>query len=62
MSPSILELTKDLVIAQIQTDNMSPEDVHESTRHIFESLLDLKSREETESPLAAAGTAQCPLL
>ena len=56
MSPSILELTKDLVIAQIQTDNMSPEDVHESTRHIFKSLLALKSREATES-LGAAPAA-----
>jgi predicted transcriptional regulator len=43
-------MTKDLVVAQIRTDHMSPEDVHESTRHIFENLLALKSREAAESP------------
>jgi predicted transcriptional regulator len=62
MPQSVLEMAKDLVITQIRTDHMSPEDVQESTRHIFESLLVLKSREEAESPGAAAapGTAPAP--
>jgi predicted transcriptional regulator len=54
MPQSVLEMTKDLVVSQIQNDNMSPEDVHESARQIFESLLALKSREEAESPVPAS--------
>ena len=61
MSQSVLEMTKDLVVAQIQNDNMSPEDVHESTRQIFESMLALKSREESASPVSAAETPQAPV-
>ena len=59
MPQFVLEMTKDLVIAQIRTDNMSPEDVHESTRHIFESLLALKSREAAES-LGAVPVVETP--
>jgi predicted transcriptional regulator len=61
MSPSTLEMTKELVVAQIRTDNMSPEDVHESTRQIFESMLGLKSREESERPVSVPGTAPAPV-
>jgi predicted transcriptional regulator len=54
-------MTKDLVVAQIQNDNMSPEDVHESTRLIFESMLALKSREESGFPVSVPGTAGAPI-
>jgi predicted transcriptional regulator len=61
MPQSTLEMTKDLVVAQIQNDNMSPEDVHESTRQIFESMLALKSREESGFPVSVPGTAGAPI-
>jgi len=62
MPQSTLEMTKDLVVAQIQNDNMSPEDVHESTRQIFESMLALKSREESESPVSASAADKPQML
>jgi len=60
MSPSILEMTKDLVLAQIQTGNISPEEVPNALRRVFQSLLELKSREESELSMSAAGTAPAP--
>jgi predicted transcriptional regulator len=62
MSPSILELTKDLVLAQIQSGTLLPEEVPNAIRHIYQNLLTLKSREESESlvPAPVAETLQSP--
>jgi predicted transcriptional regulator len=63
MSQSVLEMTKDLVLAEIQTGSLLPEGVHDTTRQIFESLLALKRREESELSVAAAvaETPQAPV-
>jgi len=53
MSPSTLEMTKDLVSAQIQSGRLSPEDMDSAMRRIYQSLLSLKSREESESQASA---------
>ena len=58
MSPSVLEMTKDLVLAQIQSGSLSPEEVPDAIRHIYQILLALQSREESGSPVAE--TAQAP--
>jgi predicted transcriptional regulator len=58
MSPSILEMTKDLVLAQIRSSTLSPEDMHDTARRVFESLMTLKSREESGS--SAADMPQAP--
>jgi len=57
MSPSVLEITKDLVLAQIQAGTLAPEDMQEALRHIYQELRTLKSREEAELSMSAAGTA-----
>jgi len=53
MSPSTLEMTKDLVLAQIQTDSISPKDLDSAMRRIYQSLQTLKSREESGFPVSA---------
>jgi predicted transcriptional regulator len=60
MPQSTLEMTKDLVSAQIQIGRLSPEDMDSAMRRIYQSLLSLKSREESESPVSAAGMSQAP--
>ena len=61
MSQSVVEMTKDLVLAQTQSGMLSPEDMQEALRHIFESLLALKSREEAAPSVAPViETSQAP--
>jgi predicted transcriptional regulator len=50
MPQSTLEMTKDLVLAQIQASTLSPEEMQEVSRRTHQSLMALKSREESESP------------
>ena len=57
MPQSVLEMTKDLVSAQIQAGTLAPEEMQEALRRIYQSLQTLKSREESELPVSAAGTA-----
>jgi len=56
-------MTKDLVLAQIQTGNISPEEVPNAIRRIYQNLLTLKSREESGFPVAApvAVTSRAPM-
>ena len=62
MPQSTLEMTKDLVLTQIQSGTLSPEEMQEALRRIYQSLMSLKSREESESlvPAAVAETPQAP--
>ena len=53
MPQTILEMTKDLVLTQIQAGNISPEDVPDASRRVFESLMVLKIREESEFSVSA---------
>ena len=43
MPQSVLEMTKDLVLAEIQSGRLSPEDMQEALRRIHQSMLSLKS-------------------
>ena len=62
MSQSTLEMTKDLVSAQIQSGTLLPEEVPNAIRHIYQNLLTLKSRQESGFPVPApvAETLQSP--
>jgi predicted transcriptional regulator len=61
MPQSVLEMTKDLVSAEIQTGSLLPDDMQSVLRRTYQSLIELKSREESESPVSAAGTARAPI-
>jgi predicted transcriptional regulator len=54
MPQSVLEMTKELVLAEIQAGGLLPEDMHDTTCRVFESLMALKSREESESFMSAS--------
>ena len=58
MSPSVLEMTKELVLAQIRSGVLAPEEMQDALRRIHQSMLLLKSREESASPVSAAETPQ----
>jgi predicted transcriptional regulator len=60
MPQSTLEMTKDLVSAQIQSGTLSAEEMHSALHHIYQSLMALKNREEAEFPVSAAGMSQAP--
>ena len=60
MSPSILELTKDLVLAQIQSGTLLPEDMQEALGRTHQSLMSLKSREEAKAQVSAAAAGTAP--
>ena len=52
MPQSVLEMTKDLVLAEIQSGTLAPEDMQEALRRIHQSMLSLKSREESAAPVS----------
>jgi hypothetical protein len=56
---SVVEMTKDLVLAQIQSDTLLPEDMQEALGRIHQSMLALKSREESGA-LVSASIAERP--
>jgi predicted transcriptional regulator len=47
MAQSILEMAKDLVMAQIQAGALPPEDMHKELQKTYASLMELKVKEET---------------
>lgn len=57
MAQSILEMAKDLIMAQIQSGALPPEDMHKELQKTYASLLDLKSLEET-SALSLIGVSR----
>jgi predicted transcriptional regulator len=46
MAQAILEMAKDLVMAQIQRGALSPEDMHKELQKTHASLMELKTKEE----------------
>jgi|SwirhirootsSR2_FD_contig_31_2867417_length_844_multi_7_in_0_out_0_1 predicted transcriptional regulator len=51
MTQSVLEMTKDLVHAQIQAGSLAPENLNEVLRSTYESLVALRAVESGESSL-----------
>jgi len=50
MAQSILEMAKDLVMAQIQAGALPPEDMQKELQKTHASLMDLKTKEEMGGP------------
>jgi predicted transcriptional regulator len=57
MSQSVVEMTKDLVLAQIRSGTLSPEAMQDALRRTHQNLMSLKSREASESPVPARAAA-----
>jgi predicted transcriptional regulator len=60
MTQSVLEMAKDLVMAQIQAGALLSEDMHKELQKTYASLMELKAREESGdvSPVPATGPVQ----
>ena len=61
MPQSVLEMTQDLVLGQIRSGMLAPEEMQEALRRTYQNLMSLKSIEESESPVSAADTAPAPV-
>ena len=60
MSQTLLEMAKDLVLAQIQVHRVSPEDMHAALQDIYSSLLALHAQ-ETSNGSGAVETPPAPI-
>jgi predicted transcriptional regulator len=56
MSQTLLEMAKDLVLAQIQAKALSPDDMHQMLQLTHTSLLALKAQEESEGIVAVTAS------
>ena len=54
MPQSLLEMAKDLVLAQIEAHRLSPEDMQTALQHTYSSLLALKTQEDSEGSVVVA--------
>ncbi len=59
MSQTLLEMEKDLVLAQIEAQRLSPEDMHQALQQTYTSLQALKVQEDPHSSVAVR-TPQTP--
>ena len=58
MPQSLLEMTKDLVIAQIQTQALPPDAMRKALQQTYASLMTLQAQEETDGTGAVRTTAE----
>ncbi len=49
MSQTLLEMAKDLVLAQIEAHRLTPEEMHTALQHTYASLQALKTQENAHS-------------
>ncbi len=54
MSQSLLEMTTDLVLAQIQAHRLSPDEMQTALQHTYSSLLALQVQEDANGIVAVA--------
>ena len=54
MSQTFLEMAKDLVLAQIEAQRLSPEAMHQALQHTYASLQALKTQEDAHGSVAVA--------
>ena len=59
MSQTLLEMAKDLVLAQIQVHRLSPDDMHAALQDTYSSLLALHAQEASNG-LGAVETPETP--
>src|SRR2546427_1774813 len=60
MSQTLLEMAKDLVLAQIEAHRLSPEDMHQALQHTHTSLVALKAQEGANGRVAVVTPATPP--
>jgi predicted transcriptional regulator len=63
MPQTLLEMAKDLVLAQIEAHRLSPEEMHQALQHTYTSLLALKAQEDAHGsvPVATPATPSAPV-
>jgi predicted transcriptional regulator len=54
MSQTLLEMAKDLVLAQIEAHRLSPEEMHTALQHTYAGLQALKAQEDANGSVAIA--------
>src|SRR5215510_10583345 len=59
MPQTLLEMAKDLVLAQIQAQRLPPEEMHQALQQTYASLQALKAQEDTNVNVAMA-TSETP--
>src|ERR1700704_3878596 len=59
MSQTLLEMAKDLVLAQIEAHTLSPDDMHTALQQTYTSLQALKTQEDAYGHVAV-GTPETP--
>jgi len=52
MSQTLLEMAKDLVLAQIEAHKLSPDEMHTALQQTYSSLLALKTQEDAHGSVA----------
>src|SRR5882762_7947566 len=57
MPQTLLEMAKDLVLAQIEAHRLSPDDMHSALQHTHTSLLALKAQEDAHGSVTVATPA-----
>jgi len=59
MSQSLLEMAKDLVLAQIEAHRLSPEEMHQALQQTYTTLMTLQAQEGADGSVPVA-TPQIP--
>jgi predicted transcriptional regulator len=59
MSQTLLEMAKDLVLAQIQAKTLPPDEMHQALQQTYASLQALKAQEDANGSVAVA-TSEMP--
>jgi predicted transcriptional regulator len=60
MPQTLLEMAKDLVMAQIEAHRLSPEDMHQALQQTYASLQALKAQEDANGSVAVVVTPATP--
>jgi predicted transcriptional regulator len=60
MSQTLLEMAKDLVMAQIKAHRLSPEDMHQALQQTYANLQALKAQEDSPGSVAVVTPATPP--
>src|ERR1700704_5538740 len=60
MPQTVLEMAKDLVMAQIETHRLSPDDMHQALQQTYASLQALKAQEDANGRGAVVTPATPP--
>ena len=63
MSQTLLEMAKDLVMAQVEMHRLSPEEMHQALQHTYASLHALKAQEDADGivPVTTPETPSKPV-